>query len=58
MRRGITDKGYDANALSRRLRTEGAQAVIPGRSTRKVPIEYDEVRYKGRWRTEAAFCRL
>ena len=54
----IADKGYDANALRRRLQSEGAQAVIPGRSNRKVPIEYDQARYKGRWRIEAAFCRL
>lgn len=54
----IADKGYDANALRRRLQFEGAQAVIPGRSNRKVPIEYDKARYKGRWRIEAAFCRL
>lgn len=54
----IADKGYDANALRRRLRTEGAQVVIPGRSNRKAPIDYDETRYKGRWRIEAAFCRL
>lgn len=54
----IADKGYDANALRRRLRAEGADVVIPGRSNRKVPIDYDEVRYKGRWRIEAAFCRL
>ncbi len=54
----IADKGYDANALRKRLRAEGAEAVIPGRSNRKVPIAYDKVRYKGRWRIEAAFCRL
>lgn len=54
----IADKGYDANMLRRRLEAEGAQAVIPGRSNRKVPIDYDATRYKGRWRIEAAFCRL
>lgn len=54
----IADKGYDANALRRRLHAEGADVVIPGRSNRKVPIDYDQVRYKGRWRIEAAFCRL
>jgi len=46
----IADKGYDANALRRRLHAEGADVVIPGRSNRKVPIDYDQVRYKGRWR--------
>lgn len=54
----IADKGYDANGLRRCLHAEGADVVIPGRSNRKVPINYDEVRYKGRWRIEAAFCSL
>lgn len=54
----IADKGYDANAQRKRLKTEGATAVIPGRSNRKKPIRYDEGRYRGRWRIEAAFCRL
>ena len=40
------------------MKTEGAQAVIPGRSNPKAPISYDEARYKGRWHIEAAFCRL
>lgn len=54
----IADKGYDANGLRKRLKAEGTKAVIPGRSNRKVPIHYDENRYRGRWRIEAAFCRL
>ena len=54
----IADKGYDANALRKRLHAKGTDAIIPRRSNRKVPIDYDEVRYKGRWRIEAAFCRL
>ncbi|RWF86837.1 MAG: hypothetical protein EOR34_33055 [Mesorhizobium sp.] len=52
----IADKGYDANVLRRRLEAEGARAVIPGRSSRKVAIAYDETRYQGRWRIEAAFA--
>jgi transposase len=40
------------------LRAEGADVVIPGRSNRKVPINYDKVRQKGRWRIEAAFWKL
>lgn len=54
----VADKGYDANSLRKRLKAEGATAVIPGRSNRKKPIRYDETRYRGRWRIEAAFCRL
>jgi IS5 family transposase len=40
----IADKGYDANALRRRLYAEGAQAVMAGRSTRKVPTDCDPIR--------------
>jgi transposase len=54
----LADKGYDANALRGRLKADGATAVIPGRSSRKKPIRYDETRYRNRWRIEAAFCRL
>ena len=58
LRRLIADKGYDANALRARLRADGVQPVIPGRSNRKRTIRYDEKRYRDRWRIEAAFCRL
>jgi transposase len=54
----LADKGYDANSLRKRLKSEGATAVIPGRSNRKTAIRYDETRYRARWRIEAAFCRL
>lgn len=45
MRCLIADKGYDANALRRRLYAEGAEAFIPGRSNQKVPIDYYLVRF-------------
>lgn len=32
--------------------------IIPGRRNRKRPIQYDERRYRDRWRVEAMFCRL
>jgi transposase len=57
-RRLIADKGYDANALRKRLRERGVSPVIPGRRNRKRKIRHDEKRYKERWRIEAAFCRL
>jgi len=57
-RRLIADKGYDANALRKRLRADGVKPIIPGRINRKRTIRYDEKRYKDRWRIEAAFCRL
>lgn len=58
MKRLIADKGYDANRLRARIRAQGAIPVIPGRRSRKRPIQYDERRYKDRWRIEAMFCRL
>lgn len=58
LKRLIADKGYDADALRRKLRAEGIQPVIPGRINRKRTIRYDKKRYRDRWRIEAAFCRL
>jgi transposase len=58
LRRLIADKGYDANALRKRLRADGVKPIIPGRINRKRTIRYHEKRYKDRWRIEAAFCRL
>ena len=54
----LADKGYDANALRKRLRQSAIVPVIPGRSNRKRAIRYDETRYKGRHLIENAFCRL
>ena len=54
----IADRGYDANRIRTALREQGTIPVIPGRRNRKRPIQYDERRYKDRWRVEAMFCRL
>lgn len=54
----IADKGYDADALRKRLRKAGTIPVIPGRSNRKRKIRYDKSRYKDRHLVENAFCRL
>ena len=54
----LADKGYDADALRRTLRVQGAIAVIPGRCNRKRKIPLDKARYRQRWRIEAAFGRL
>lgn len=58
MKRLIADRGYDANHLRATLRDQGTIPVIPGRRNRKRPIQYDQRRYKDRWRVEAMFCRL
>jgi transposase len=54
----VADKGYDADALRRRLRARGTVPVIPGRSNRKRAIVYDKARYRWRHQIENAFCRL
>ncbi|MEM9221458.1 MAG: IS5 family transposase [Pseudomonadota bacterium] len=54
----IADKGYDANALRKRLAATRTTPVIPGRINRKAQIQYDKRRYKDRWRIEATFGRL
>ena len=58
MKRLIADRGDDANRLRAILRDQGTIPVIPGRRNRKRPIQYDERRYKDRWRVKAMFCRL
>ncbi len=58
MRRLLADRGYDANALRRKLRRNGITPVIPGRRNRKRAIRHDARRYRDRWRIEAAICRL
>jgi transposase len=58
LKRLIADKGYDANPLRNKLKADGVQPVIPGRSNRKRTIRYDKRRYRKRSRIEATFCRL
>ena len=58
MKRVIADRGYDANRIRAASREQGTVPVIPGRRNRKRPIQYDERRYKDRWRVEAMFRRL
>jgi len=54
----LADKGYDANALPRRLRQSAIVPVIPGQANTKRVIRYDKLRYKGRHLIENASCRL
>jgi putative transposase len=44
----IADKGYDSSELVGVIEAGGAVAVIPPRSNRKVPREYDKHLYKDR----------
>jgi transposase len=58
LKRLVADRGYDATHLRRDLRAARTTPVIPGTRSRKHPIQYDQRRYRERWRIEAAFCRL
>ena len=54
----LGDKGYDADALVQRLRTQGTEPVIPPRSHRLVQREYDRHLYKDRNLIERFFNRI
>jgi transposase len=49
------DMGYDSDEYRERLRGNGNIPVIPGRSNRNKPIEYDKRMYKQRGRIERLF---
>jgi transposase len=48
----LADKGYDSDALAATIEARGAEVVIPPRSNRKEPREYDRVLYKERNKVE------
>lgn len=52
------DKGYDSDALRRQLESAGNICVIPGKSNRKVAVEYDREFYKWRRLVENFFQRI
>jgi transposase len=52
------DKAYDSQALIDSITRRGAQAVIPPRSNRTNPREFDRHLYKGRNVVERFFCRI
>lgn len=54
----LGDKGYDADKLVVFIEEQGAQAVIPPRSNRKVQREYDHELYKERNQVERFFNRI
>ena len=54
----VADKGYDANALVMRIEASGAQAVIPPRSNRIAPRQYDRCAYRARNLIERFFNRI
>ena len=54
----LGDKGYDSDAFAKAVEARGAEVVIPPRSNRKTPREYDEVVYKERNKVERCINRL
>ena len=54
----LADKGYDADAIRADLSKRKIEAVIPGRSNRRVKIEHDRALYKQRNRIERIFGQL
>lgn len=54
----LADKGYDADAIRADLANRKIEAVIPGRSIRRVKIEHDRGLYKQRNRIERMFGHL
>lgn len=57
-RRLLADKGYEANHFRSLLAERGTEAVIPSTASRRAPIPFDTLAYKGRNRVERMWCRL
>ena len=54
----LADKAFDADWLVKDLTGRGSKVVIPPRSNRKAPREYDKEMYKWRHLVENFFCKL
>lgn len=54
----LADKGYDSDAFVEVIKGSGAAAVIPPRSNRKTPRDYDKEIYKERNLVERLFQKL
>lgn len=54
----LADKGYDADAIRADLAVRGIEAVIPGRSNRRMKLEHDRELYRQRNQIERFFGRL
>ena len=54
----LGDKGYDSDDIRSDLNARGIKPVIPPRSNRKTPIEYDREVYKRRNLIERCVSRL
>jgi len=54
----LADKGYDADYIIEKVLSQGAKAVIPPRSSRKTPRDYDVDLYKERNLIERMYGKL
>ena len=54
----LADKAYDSNDLRQIIADSGAEAVIPSRRSRKVPIPHNEIAYRDRNLIERCFNKL
>ncbi len=54
----IADKGYDSDELVKTITAQAAQAVIPPRSNRKEPREYDRHLYRERHLVECFINKI
>ena len=54
----LADKAYDSDAIISQAAYQGINAVIPPKSNRKTPREFDKHLYKLRYLVENAFLHL
>lgn len=54
----LADKGYDADSVREALQENNIEAVIPSKSNRRQPIEFDREAYKRRNLIERLFNKL
>ena len=52
------DRAYDSDTIRQMLAAAGKEAVIPPRSNRVKPPDYDKEKYKARNQAERLFCKL
>ena len=52
------DKAYDADWIRKMIGEQGAIDVIPSKSNRKIPKEFDKEMYRQRNKIERFFYRL
>ena len=53
----LADKGYDSDGFAQTVEDRGTEGVIPPRSNRKTPREYDPVVYQERNKVERCINR-